>query len=550
VIGKDVPFPVLKAIADEWGEELDQALHRLQGAQFLYPTRVFPEAEYTFQHGLTREVAYEGLLLQRRRTLHGQIVEAIEGLYPERLVEHVDRLAHHALSGEVWRKAVDYSRQAAAKAAQTAAYRSASASLEHALSALAHLPTTPDTTRESIDIRLELRSSLMPIGDLAGMFEHVQAAQTLAEDLGDRERLARAHSYLCTYFATTYDPDRAVASGERAYGLAYETDNQGLQVSSTFTLAETLYSLGDFRRSAVLLRRNLDALQGDVQYQRFGMAGFPAGVSRQILTLCLAEMGDFNEAARISEEAIQFAEQVSQPFTIGAVYSSGGFLHLVKGELPEAIRYLTRAVEVYQSWNLALSLTTATARLGYAHVLSGWMSVGMSLLEQAARKAEALGGLYERASIVAWLSDAYLKSGRIDAAIDAARRAWELADSSKQQGKRAHTLRMLGEAHAAGAPSQVQQATGFFVRALELATELGMRPLQAHIHLGFGRLSRLLGAVEDGQWHISEAIELYRCLEMPLWLLQAEDALRETSGVSRHKDSAAPQSPVELSGTR
>ena len=75
-----------------------------------------PTLEYTFKHALTHEVAYGSLLQDRRRALHARIVEAIEALYPERLAEHVERLAHHALRGEVWEKAVAYLRQAGAKA--------------------------------------------------------------------------------------------------------------------------------------------------------------------------------------------------------------------------------------------------------------------------------------------------------------------------------------------------------------------------------------------------------------------------------------------------
>jgi class 3 adenylate cyclase/tetratricopeptide (TPR) repeat protein len=545
VIGKDVPYAVLQAIADVASDELDEALDRLQTAQFLYKTRVFPEPEYTFKHGLTREVAYEGLLIQRRRTLHGQIVEAIEALYPERIIEHVDRLAHHALSGEVWRKAVDYSRQAAAKAAQTAAYRAAIGSLEQALHALERLPSTADTTRESIDIRLELRSSLAPVGELPSMYGHLRIAESLADQLCDSERLARTYSYLANYFAATYHPDQAVASGERACELADEVGNLGLQVSSAFTLGEALYSLGDFRRSAAMLRRNLALLQGDLKYERFGMTGLPAALSRGILTRCLAELGDFSDAAVASQEAIQLAEEVNQPFTLAIQYSNDGFLYLTKGDLPRAIRSLMRAVELCRTWNLSIQLTNATARLGYAHVLSGFVSVGLPFLEEAMQKAEALGGLYERASIAAWLSDAYLQSGNVEQAIETAMRAFELADSSKQQGKRAQTLRMLGEAHAGGSPAQVEQAESYYVRAVELAIELGMRPLQAHIHLGLARLHRHLGLLEEARAHLTEATRLYRALGMGFWLLQAESDLREATRGWSSTDQSALQSLVQ-----
>src|SRR2546427_4411509 len=117
VIGTAAPFGLLQAIAGMPDEELRQHLVQLQSAEFLHETNLFPELEHTFKHALTHEVAYGTLLGDRRRTLHARIVDAIERLHADRLTEHVEQLAHHALKGEVWDRAVDYLREAGAKAA-------------------------------------------------------------------------------------------------------------------------------------------------------------------------------------------------------------------------------------------------------------------------------------------------------------------------------------------------------------------------------------------------------------------------------------------------
>src|SRR5262245_58324721 len=119
---------------------LQRGLAHGQAPEFLYETRLFPEPEYTFKHALTHEVAYGSLLLERRRVLHGRVVEALEALAPERGAEQVERLAHHALRGEVWNKAVPYCQQAGARAYDRAAFREAVAAFDQALQALAHLP--------------------------------------------------------------------------------------------------------------------------------------------------------------------------------------------------------------------------------------------------------------------------------------------------------------------------------------------------------------------------------------------------------------------------
>jgi len=116
VVGKDVPLPLLLAIADAPEPEVRAELTRLQAAEFLYETRLFPDLEYTFKHALTHEVAYQGLLHDQQRALHARVTEAIERLSPERGAEQAERLAHHALRGELWEKAVAYLRQAGLRA--------------------------------------------------------------------------------------------------------------------------------------------------------------------------------------------------------------------------------------------------------------------------------------------------------------------------------------------------------------------------------------------------------------------------------------------------
>ena len=163
VIGTEVPLALLQAIAEEPEEVLHRSLAHLQTAEFLYEAHLFPEVAYTFKHALTHEVAYGGLLHERRRLLHARIVDALEALYADRLAEQVDRLAHHALRGEVWDKALTYFRQAGARAMARSANQEATACFEQALVALQHLPESPDTLAQAIDLRLELRNALLGV---------------------------------------------------------------------------------------------------------------------------------------------------------------------------------------------------------------------------------------------------------------------------------------------------------------------------------------------------------------------------------------------------
>src|SRR5262249_17371991 len=150
VVGKDVPMPLLLAIADVPEEEVRAGLARLQAAEFLYEAGLFPDLEYTFKHALTHEVAYQELLSEQRCTLHARIVEAIERLSSERITEHAERLAYHAVRGELWEKAVVYLSQAGLRAMARTAYREAIAHLEEALAVIRHLPKSRETIELTI----------------------------------------------------------------------------------------------------------------------------------------------------------------------------------------------------------------------------------------------------------------------------------------------------------------------------------------------------------------------------------------------------------------
>ena len=216
VIGTEVPWPLMQAIADAPDEALHRGLAHLQAAEFLYETSLFPERAYTFKHALTHEVAYGGLLRERQRLLHGRIVAAIEQHDADRLADQVERLAHHALRGEVWDKAVAYCRQAGDKAVARSASREAVTCFEQALVALAHLPESRARHEQAIDIRLGLRHALNALGDFARLLEVLREAESLATALDDARRLAQVAVFLSLYCFVMGTYDQAIAAGQRA----------------------------------------------------------------------------------------------------------------------------------------------------------------------------------------------------------------------------------------------------------------------------------------------------------------------------------------------
>jgi tetratricopeptide (TPR) repeat protein len=211
-------------------------------------------------------VAYQGLLHDRQRALHARITMAIERLAAERVTEQAERLAHHALRGELWEKAVVYLRQAGLRAMARAAYREAVAHLEQALGALRHLPETRETTELTIDLHIDLRNAVVPLGEWARMREHLHEAEGLARRLGDPHRLARIATFMVSQCRATGDYDEAVRFGQEALSLARTLGDRSIEVVATSLLGRTHVARGEFRapgrRAAILASRISAAASG------------------------------------------------------------------------------------------------------------------------------------------------------------------------------------------------------------------------------------------------------------------------------------------------
>ena len=343
------PLPLLLAIAEAPEPEVRAELTRLQAAEFLYEVRLFPDLEYTFKHALTHEVAYAGLLHERQRTLHACIAEAIERLAPERVAEQVERLAHHALRGELWDKAVIYLRQAGLRAMARAGYREAVTHLEQALGALRRLPEGQETTELTIDLRIALRNALFPLGELARMGEHLREAEALARMLGDQHRLARIATFISAQYLVTGEYDNAIRFGQEALTIARTLGDRSIEVVSTMFLGQTHAPRGDFSDATTFLERNA-ALEGDLRYERFGAPGIQSAVSEAWLADVLSQLGRFDEAIGHGEAAVRVAEAADHPWTLFQALSRLGLVHFRRGDLPRATRVLERGLDLCRTW--------------------------------------------------------------------------------------------------------------------------------------------------------------------------------------------------------
>jgi tetratricopeptide (TPR) repeat protein len=530
VMGMAVAVSLLQVVTDLAVAEIHTSLDHLQTAEFLYETGKLPSSVYTFKHALTQEVAYGSLLQERRRVLHERIVEALEVLYANRLAEQVELLAHHALRGAVWNKALTYCRQAGEKAMAQSAYREAVGYFEQALSALPHLPEARDTRELAIDLRLALRSALHPSGDRRRVLALLHEAEALAEAFDDPRRLAQVSLFLsvhCRYMGTY---DQCITAAQRALALATTSGDVVLHALANQRLGIAFLAQGDYRRAIDCFRQTLASLDGARRHERFGQPVLPAVNSRAWLAQCHAELGRFAAGRALGDEGLQIAEAVAHLGSLMFASWGIGLLSLRHGDLRRALPLLECAVSLCHGADSPALFPWMATALGEAYTLSGRVADAMPLLTQALEQTMAMDMVGFQALCGLSLGEAQMLANRLEEAHALTERTLALARARQERGNEAYALRLRGDIAMRREPLESASTGTYYRQALALAEELGMRPLQAHCHLGLGMLYSQTGQVERARAALAAAIDLYRAMGMTFWVPQAETALAQVEG--------------------
>jgi class 3 adenylate cyclase/tetratricopeptide (TPR) repeat protein len=524
VIGVIVPLPLLRSVSELPDDELYQYLARLQAAEFLYETNLYPELEYTFKHALTNEVVYGALLHERRISLHGRIVGALEGSADDNLQDHIEELAHHAFRGELWDKAVVYSKEAATRAVSRSGFRNAVFCFEQALEAVRHLPETRDTLEHAVDFRFEIRNALFMLGDFEQGLNYLEEAKAPAVALNDRSRLGMLFNFMTAHSQIQGNSEQAINYANQALNHTKAPEHIDLHIVAHYFLGVAYHNVGQYDQAIGVLERAL-SLIGDRKYEKFGTPVIVSVVCRAWLVRCFAQIGKFREAVAYGDQAIQIGVESNHPYSTIYAYYGVGVLFLTKGDFDRAIAELERGLQVCEAADIPVHQPLIASCLGSAYAFAGRLDDALRLLDRAVGHTAWMrrkGGLALR---MAGVSEAYMLAGRVEAAEALARRGLEVSHETSDKGSRAWLLRILGDLAARSGPSKTEQAEASYAESLGLAEELGMRPLQAHCHLGLGHVHAQAKELAKARFELLAAVELYRAVSMPFWLSKAEAAL-------------------------
>jgi tetratricopeptide (TPR) repeat protein len=338
----------------------------------------------------------------------------------------------------------------------------------------------------------------------------------MARTLDDRRRLGWVSAYMC-YYLLPKDLAESLTFARSAHAIGEELGNLPLQLAASYYIGLACSNAGDYRSASEAFRRAIRLVDGGLSDERCGLIGFPISMCRSWLAISLAHTGAFDEAIEYGVEALRRAEVLGHPYTLIIACRNLATVHTLRGESGPAVSLLERGLALAHDRHVTDLVPGVTARLGYALALSGRTSEGVSFLAEAVGLNESTGRRGSHSLLITFLGEGYVLADRLHDALACAKQALAHAREHGERGDEAYALRLHGEVVARLDPSAIETASAHFLQALELARELGMRPLMAHCHLGLGTLRRRAGHLQQAEEYLGAALGLFSEMGMPGW---------------------------------
>jgi len=488
VVGKTFPWSLLSRVVAQPEDELLGRLAHLQAAEFLYEQPAFPESEYTFKHALTQEVAYTSLLQERRKAVHERTAQALEALYPDRLEDHYEALAHHYRRSGNTPKAVDYLQRAGQQAAQRSVHAEALEHLTAALELLQLLPEGAERTRQELGVHLALGPALMATrGQTDPEVERVYArARELCQKVGETPQLFPALGGLHRFYFARGELQTARELGEQFLRLAGRQDDPALRLTGHWLLGTPLVWLGEVAEARMHFEQSI-ALYDPQQHRslafRYGLD--PGSASQGYLAYTRWALGYPDQSVQWSQRALALAQEVAHPFSLAYILFIAASLHCLRREGQAAYDWTEALLALSREHGFSIWSLLGTAMRGYALVLLGRGEEGIAQMHhrQDAWRATIVGPLY-----LLWLAEACGKTGQLETGLMLSAEAREAMEATGHRLLEAEAYRLQGELLLARPDAGLVDVETRFRHALEMARRQGTKALELRAATSLARL--------------------------------------------------------------
>ena len=417
VIGRESPLGLIERVTVREEAQLEFNLADLRAAEFIYEQPALAGLEYVFKHALTQEVAYNSILIERRRLLHEHVAAAIEALYKDGIDDHLAELAHHYSHSANTRKAVEYLFRAGSQAEARFAYNEAVNHLSSALKLLKQLPDDNERARLELSVQSLLAAGL---GILKG-FAAVELGSVYART---RELCAQIRDPLLA-FRPLYgqwlmrwwqlELQTALELSDEMLALAEQAKDPEMLITGNRARGTTLFFLGEFVSAKEHLERALavfglhQPLPPELEARRLDSLSF--------LYFCLWVLGYPDRAWTKSREMQEMAQRSSDPNVLAQASCFVAIHNLIRGNGPAAQRYAEESMTLTEERGLVSFSAMATTASGAALIIQGRCNEGITRMRSGLSAWRATGGI-PQGWYLSFLAAGLAKVGRLQEALD------------------------------------------------------------------------------------------------------------------------------------
>ena len=539
VIGREFTVRLLERISDVHAQ-LERFLQELKVLEFIYERSFYPELAYMFKHALTHDVAYNSLLMQRRKELHRLIAMAIEELYAERLPESYEMLAYHYERGEVWEKALEYLVKAGQKAQQAYANQEAREHYSRALDMCERLGEAVEpATRMTIYAGKGAVHFLL--SEFRASIEAHQRLLEVARQLGDRHKEAEALYQIGFGFHRSHEFEKALEFSHQAQALALEIGNQNILAASLFVIAFVHAVTGKLDEATHGLEEALRVSReaGEKGREGFNLTllgqlynwkgeyeqglqlleqGFTIGHAHDLQLIVIHILwhrglahggkGEYAAALAALHDALTLSDRLGDKVFKCRSLNTLGWVHGELYNLEAAIRYNREGAEASYKVGDPEIIRNAEINLGDDYLLLGDLEQAQRYLEKVYGDTQQRGQWGEE--WMKWrysqhlyhsLGELWLTKGDAAQALEFAEECLKLAEPTLSRKNLVKGWRLKGQALLA--QGQGEQAQEALSRALTIAREIGNPPQ-------LWKTYQALGALYEWQADLERARAAYQ----------------------------------------
>jgi class 3 adenylate cyclase/tetratricopeptide (TPR) repeat protein len=498
-VGRESSYDLIKQVTGLSEQKLLPQLSVLKDSELLYERGIYPRSTYIFKHALTQDVAYDSLLLKRKKEIHEEIGKVIEALYPDRLEEHYELLAFHYGRSANADTAVKYLDLANQKAAKLNAMEEAKAYFDEAMALLDALPETEENQQRRISLLVNQGIVFLLLFKSPEYYDLLTRYEPMARELGNPELLGAFYARLghCEFSFCHFD--QAIHTFGKAAELCRGAGNLEDAAYAYVFWEFCHFDRGDFERVLTLKEDVLRTMehQFNLRFHTYALS---------VASRAYACLGRWNEAVEEAQEALSVAEEFSDNSLISFVAWNLSIAYTWKGDLARAVEYGELAVRkapthADKAW--------AQRSLGWAWCRSGETKKGIELLTAVLLIVRAGRFITGEIPLRCFLGEGHWLAGKDDKARQTLEEGLEMAERFGVRYEIGFAHRLLGEIVLKTNPTQ---AALHFKKSIAVLREIKAENELALAYASYSRFYKQNGDMAQAREYLTRALEVFERL--------------------------------------